>query len=127
MSLVGWAVVCFVAPMLISSPEYILTQYGGWYESLVEKNGLNMFSWAQNVSLLGLVRKLSGCATYSDLWLIVPGLALFGVPYLRFKQYRNLAFRYALLASVLLFVVLFSTGSESVPISLPSWELPSGM
>lgn len=112
-SLVGWAVVCFVAPMLISSPEYILAQYGGWYESLVEKNGLNMFSWAQNVSLLGLVRKLSGCATYSDLWLIVPGLALFGVPYLRFKQYRNLAFRYALLASVLLFVVLFSTGSES--------------
>ena len=99
--------------MLISNPEYIFSQYHEWYESLMEKNGLNMFSQGQNVSLLGLVRKISGCATYSDLWLIVPGIVLFGLPYMRFKQYRNIAFRYALLASVLMFVVLFSTGSES--------------
>ncbi len=112
-SFIGWSVLCFVAPMLISNPEYILSQYHEWYESLMEKNGLNMFSQGQNVSLLGLVRKISGCATYSDLWLIVPGIVLFGLPYLRFKQYRNPAFRYALLASVLMFVVLFSTGSES--------------
>lgn len=113
LSFIGWSAVCFVAPMLISCPEYIIAQYQGWYESLAEKNGLNMFSQGQNVSILGLVRKISGCATYSDLWLIVPGMALFGLPYLRFKQYKNAAFRYALLASVLMFVVLFSTGSES--------------
>lgn len=113
LSFVGWSIVCFVAPMLISSPEYILSQYQGWYESLVEKNGLNTFSWGQNVSFLGMVRKISGCSTYSDLWLIIPGLILFALPYLRLNQYRHLAFRYTLLASVLLFVVLFSTGSES--------------
>lgn len=113
LSFIGWSVVCFVAPMLISSPEYILSQYQGWYESLVEKNGLNTFSWGQNVSFLGMVRKMSGCETYSDLWLIVPGLILFALPYLRIRQYKHLAFRYTLLASVLLFVVLFSTGSES--------------
>lgn len=113
LSFIGWSIVCFVAPMLISSPEYIFSQYQGWYESLVEKNGLNTFSWGQNVSFLGMVRKMSGCATYSDFWLIVPGLILFALPYLRIKQYENLPFRYTLLASVLLFVVLFSTGSES--------------
>ena len=112
-SFIGWSAVCFAAPMLISSPEYVISQYGEWYKSLTVKNGLNLFSQAQNVSLLGMVRKISGCASYSDLWLIVPGLALFALPYLRIKQYGNLAFRYALLASVLLFVVLFSTGSES--------------
>jgi hypothetical protein len=60
-----------------------------------------------------MVRKISQCATYSDLWLIVPGLLLFGLPYLRLSQYNYKAFRQTLLASVLMFVVLFSTGSES--------------
>ena len=72
-----------------------------------------MFSHGTNQSLLGLVRKISGIASYSDLCLIVPGIILFCAPYLRFGQYRNLAFRYAFLASTLMFVVLFSTGSES--------------
>ena len=60
-----------------------------------------------------MIRKISGSASYSDLLVILPGLVLFGLPYLRFGQYRHLAFRYAILSSVLLFVVLFSTGSES--------------
>lgn len=108
-----WAAVCFVLPMLLSSPGYIIGQYQAWFVCLGEKNGENMFSLMQNVSLLGMVRKISGCATYSDLWLIVPGLVLFCLPYLRLRQYKYVAFRYAFLASVLLFVVLFSTGSES--------------
>ena len=49
----------------------------------------------------------------SDLWLIGGGLLLFGLPYLRFGQYRHTAFRQTLLASVMMFVILFSTGSES--------------
>lgn len=108
-----WAVLFFVLPMLISSPDYIVGQYKAWWVSLTEKNGENMFSGGQNQSLLGLVRKISGCASYSDLWLIIPGLLAFARPYLRIGQYANAAFRYALLSSVLLFVVLFSTGSES--------------
>ena len=60
-----------------------------------------------------MVRKLSGVATYSDLWLIVPGMVLFALPLLRLSQYRHLGFRQTLLASVLMFVVLFSTGTEN--------------
>ena len=112
-SLVGWAVLFFVLPMLISSPEYIIGQYQEWKMSLAGKNMENMFSTMQNQSLLGLVRKISHVSTYSDLWLIVPGILAFCAPYLRFSQYKNLYFRYAFLASVLMFVVLFSTGSES--------------
>lgn len=113
LALLGWALVMFIAPMAISSPDYILSQYVGWWESLTAKNAENIFSGGQNISLLGMVRKISGCATYSDLWLIGGGLVIFGLPYLRIGQYKNVAFRYALLVSVLLFVVLFSTGSES--------------
>ena len=119
LALIGWSVVCFVAPMLISSPEYVLGQYVEWYERLAAKNGENIFALMQNISLLGMIRKISGSAAYSDLWVILPGLALFGLPYLRFSQYRHLAFRYGILSSVLLFVVLFSTGSESSTYIIP--------
>lgn len=113
LALLGWGVLFFGLPMLISSPEYIIGQYKEWFICLTEKNADNMFSGGTNQSLLGLVRKISHVATYSDLWLIIPGILLFCYPYLRIKQYRNVAFRYAYLASTLLFVVLFSTGSES--------------
>ncbi len=119
LALIGWSVVCFVAPMLLSSPEYVLGQYVEWYERLAAKNGENTFALMQNISLLGMIRKVSGSASYSDLWVILPGLALFGLPYLRFGQYRHLAFRYGILSSVLLFVVLFSTGSESSTYIIP--------
>ena len=119
LALIGWSVVCFVAPMLISSPEYVLGQYVEWYERLAAKNGENTFALMQNISLLGMIRKISGSAAYSDFWVILPGLALFGLPYLRFSQYRHLAFRYGILSSVLLFVVLFSTGSESSTYIIP--------
>ena len=119
LALIGWSVVCFVAPMLISSPEYVLGQYVEWYERLAAKNGENTFALMQNISLLGMIRKISGSAAYSDLWVILLGLALFGLPYLRFSQYRHLAFRYGILSSVLLFVVLFSTGSESSTYIIP--------
>lgn len=131
LALLGWALVMFVAPMAISSPDYIISQYVGWWDSLSAKNAENIFSGGQNISLLGMVRKISGCASYSDLWLILGGLIIFGLPYLRIAQYKYKAFRYALLAAVLLFVVLFSTGSESstyiiafVGVGIWYWSVP---
>lgn len=131
LALLGWALVMFIAPMAISSPDYIISQYVGWWDSLSAKNAENIFSGGQNISLLGMVRKISGCASYSDLWLILGGLIIFGLPYLRIAQYKYKAFRYALLASVLLFVVLFSTGSESstyiiafVGVGIWYWSVP---
>ena len=131
LALLGWALVMFVAPMAISSPDYIISQYVGWWDSLSAKNAENIFSGGQNISLLGMVRKISGCVSYSDLWLILGGLIIFGLPYLRIAQYKYKAFRYALLASVLLFVVLFSTGSESstyiiafVGVGIWYWSVP---
>lgn len=80
---------------------------------LIRKNSENLFALMQNISFLGMVRKISGSVSYSDIYLIIGGLLLFGLPYLRISQYKYEAFRKTLLASVLMFVVLFSTGSES--------------
>ena len=113
LSLLFWGVVLFVAPMIISSPAYVVSQYHEWMVCLVEKNGENLASVAQNISALGMVRRMLGSPEYSDLWPLAPALILFALPYLRVKQWRNEGFRLTLLASVLLFTVLFSTGSES--------------
>jgi len=120
-SFIAWMLVLGVAPILISSPEYILQTYQDWFVSLTEKNGDNALSLMQNISLLGIIRKIGFAAsggaalwqTYSDLWVIVPGLILFFLPYLRVRQYTAIAFQQTLLASVLMFVCLFSTGTES--------------
>ena len=113
LSVVCWGAVLFVAPMLISSPGYVVAQYGEWYASLVEKNGENMTAIGQNISTLGMLHRLSGCYTFSDLWIIGPALVLFLLPYLRLSQWQYQGYRQTILASVLMFVVLFSTGSES--------------
>lgn len=74
---------------------------------------MNSVTFFQNISLLGVVRKLSGGQGYSDLWLIIPGLSLLGITYLRKQQFKYLRFRLMLLANVMLFVILFSTGTEA--------------
>ena len=113
LALAGWLLLLFALPMLYSSPDYIVGQYGAWMESLSTKNGQNIFAFYQNISLLGMVRKMTGCADYSDLWVAVPGMVLFVLPYLRVRQYAHLAFRWAFLASALLFIIIFSSGSEA--------------
>jgi hypothetical protein len=109
----------FVAPMLISSPDYVVSQYQEWYTCLTEKNSENLASIAQNISTLGLFRRISGCTTYSDLWILIPAVVMFLIPYLRLRQYRHSAFRQTILASVTMMVVLFSTGSESSGYIIP--------
>jgi hypothetical protein len=120
LSCLFWGVVMFVAPMAVAPPEYIISQYYEWYVALVEKNADNinvlngnMADLSTNISLLGMVRRTTQILTYSDLWLIIPGIIAFCIPYLRISQYKNVAFRQTLLASVLMFTVLFSTGSEN--------------
>jgi len=109
----AWSILFFILPMLISSPGYVISQYLAWFNDLIDKNDLNSFAKYTNISFLGIVRKISHSTSYSDLYLIAGGLVLFGSAYLRIKQFKNLAFRYFILASVLMFIVLFSSGSES--------------
>ena len=91
--LIFWGIVLYVLPMLYTSPQYVASQYVKWYEVLLDKNVENLFTPYTNISLLGMVRKISGVNTYSDLWLVIPGLLLFIAPYFRINQYDNRRFR----------------------------------
>jgi len=106
--------VLFALPMAISSPAFIIQSYGDWYNSLVHKNDLNAsLTSFQDISVMGMARRISGNINMPNGPFLLGGLLLFALPYLRIKQYKNLAFRLMLLASTLIFTVIFSSGSES--------------
>lgn len=113
-SLVFWSVVLFVLPMLISSPEYIVQTYIEWFDRLIVKNNENTgLSSYQDICLMGMVRRIMQDSTISNLPFLLSGIVLFGLQYLRIKEYKEKGFRLMMLASVLIFTVIFSTGSES--------------
>jgi hypothetical protein len=111
---VAWSVLLFVAPMTISSPAYILQSYQDWFSTLVHKNALNvvLYTSSQDISIPGVVRRALGLPL-SGAWFFPVGIALVLAPFLRTSQYRHRSFRILTLASLLMFIVLFSSGSEN--------------
>jgi len=104
----------FALPMAISSPAFVIESYSDWYHSLAHKNDLNAsLTSFQDISLMGMVRRATGNINISNMPFLLGGLILFGLPYTRINQYKHLGFRLMLLASTLIFTVIFSSGSES--------------
>ena len=109
-----WLGLFFCLPMLYSSPEYVLSQYHDWYISLSEKNGENMDTSHYNLQNLSFLGFLQRTGIYNNnLVVIAIALLLFVLPYLRIGQYKHLRFRLMFLASVSMFLCLFSTGTEN--------------
>jgi hypothetical protein len=103
-----------ILPMLYSNVHFGLQSYYDWYISLSGKNIQNeSLTSMQDFSVMGIVRRILGDASISSLYFILPGIVLFGLPYLRIKQYNEVAFQLMILCSSLLFLVLFSSSSES--------------
>ena len=109
-----WLGLLFCLPMLYSSPEYVLSQYHDWYISLSQKNGENMDTSHYNLQNLSFLGFLQRTGIYNNnLVVIAIVLLLFALPYLRIAQYKHLRFRLMFLASVSMFLCLFSTGTEN--------------
>ncbi|MGQ7854328.1 glycosyltransferase family 87 protein [Pedobacter sp. WC2501] len=106
--------VLFALPMAISSPGFVIQSYADWYHSLAHKNDLNAsLTSFQDISVMGMARRISRNVNLPNMPFLLGGLLLFALPYLRISQYKHLAFRLMLLASTLIFTVIFSSGSES--------------
>lgn len=112
-----WGVILFVLPMALSSPSYIARSYREWYEALVFKNERNkQFDrgiYLQDISAMGFIKRVFNLHYMSNLWVIVPAMALFAAQYLRLKYREYTSYQLYILCSALLFTVLFSSSSES--------------
>ena len=127
-----------VLPMPFFGADYVMGQYVEWIQNLEAKGQGNLLSDFQNISLLGMVRKIGYAitaglpayyevfgqtaapdvtnwwyATWNDLWIIIPALIYSALPWLRRKQYSSHSFQLMCLALLLMFVNIFSTGSEN--------------
>ncbi|MGI4806256.1 MAG: glycosyltransferase family 87 protein [Janthinobacterium lividum] len=113
LGLIFWSVVFFVLPMAISSPKFIIQTYQDWFHVLVEKDAQNAASLMQDISVMGMIRRIFHFPTLSDGLVLLPALAVFGSSYLFIRKYKQLTYQLLILSSTLLFTVLFSSGSES--------------
>jgi len=108
-----WAALLFALPMAVGSPAFVLQSYRDWGQALLAKHAGNVgLDAAQDISLPGLVRRLAG-VPFPGGWFLLAGVPLALTPLLRVNQYRHAPFRVLSLASLLLFLVLFSSGSEN--------------
>lgn len=108
------AILFFLIPMIYSSPQFVIQSYTDWSQALISKNNQNLeLGGMQDISLMGFVRRVLNDASIPNLGFLAFGLPLFALPYIRVSQYKHYAFQLMTLASSLLFLVLFSSGSES--------------
>ncbi len=95
-------------------PDWLGNTYIEWFERLAVKNNENavLDSW-QDISVMGMYRRIFVNPYVSNLPFLIAGLFLFALPYFRFDMFSNKKFQLLMLASVLIFTVIFSSGSES--------------
>lgn len=113
-----WSLVFFVAPMLISDPTFIIQSYFDWYASLAAKAaqntnaGLGLLSSDQNISVMGMISRIFNPKMNTQP-IFLAGILLFVSQLRQWRDFTDIRYRFYLLASVLLFTVLFSNGSEA--------------
>jgi len=79
---------------------------------------------------MGMVRKMM-VPNLSNLVVLLPGVLLFALSYVRIKLFSNLNYQLLIVASTLIFPVIFSTGSESPTyiiafVGVAIWYINSG-
>jgi hypothetical protein len=111
--LILWSFILFILPMLFSSTSFVIQTYQDWYHSLVIKNGINTTSTMQDISVMGMLRRIFNYHQLSNTIVLIPGILLFCTSYLNIRSFKDTNFKLLILASTLIFTVIFSSSSES--------------
>ncbi|MDQ6845775.1 MAG: DUF2029 domain-containing protein [Bacteroidota bacterium] len=114
LTFIFWLVIFFFLPMILSSFSFVVQSYVDWYHSLIEKNAQNVINEDGNINLsvMGLINRI-GRVQIQNITVLAPAAILYTLPFLRFDQYKNIAFRLSYLALLLIGVVIFSSSAES--------------
>jgi hypothetical protein len=108
-----WGIAFLVLPMLATSPSYILHTYQEWFAELSIKNAVNIgLDSSQDASIPGMLRRVLQQPFTASLPFLLVGASLLLAPLARIRQYGSAQFRWYLVASALMFINLFSSGSE---------------
>lgn len=107
----GWAIlmggVLAAVPLLITTPESLASQYAGWLVLLKTDHAASLGD-----SVMGMLQACFGTEGHKLPTVALGAVALLA-PLARISQYGNIRFRLGMLASVLMWVVLFNHRAES--------------
>ncbi|MDJ1469140.1 glycosyltransferase family 87 protein [Cytophagaceae bacterium DM2B3-1] len=107
LSFAFWCVVLFFLPLIFISLDQLLFLYKEWYLALVEKAQIH-----HDISLIQILQSLVS-SNIKDAYVVLTGVGIFCLAYLRWDKFETLSFRLLFLASVLIWMVIFSPGAES--------------
>jgi hypothetical protein len=112
LSMLFWSALLFILPMAFSSPSYIIKIYHDWYPDLIAKNADNLISSRTYICVMGMISKIFKYPNLPNQLVLLPALLLFAFSFIRVKYWRNLQYQLLIVASTLIFTVIFSSGSE---------------
>ena len=112
-----WTIVLVLLPLIITSPEFLLQSYKDWFASLSVKSNFDltrdMYTNMVDVSIQGMIKRVFHLPRLNKFYFIIPGLILFASQYTKIKYFNHLVYQLYILCSVMLFLIVFNTGSES--------------
>ncbi len=110
--LIVWSIIFYCLPMLFASPEFVSHSYLDWKDSLISKNVQNIVGGSSDISIMGFFRSLLNYRAIPNYIFLTLGAILFLLPFNNIQLYGKRKFQLMILSSVLIFPILFSTGSE---------------
>lgn len=102
-----WAIVLLLLPLMVTTPDMLVYQYESWINMMLADR-----TASYGLSIMGALNKLFGIVDGKNI-VSVLGLVLFFVPFFRYKQYGNKAFKLLLLGSALIWLIIFNHKAES--------------
>lgn len=102
-----WFLVLLALPILFSGYNGLLLQYQSWWNMLKEDHSVSL-----GLSVMGWLTTWFGYAGNKTL-VTLAGVVLFCLPLIKIKHYSQYGYRLLLLASVLLWVIIFNHKAES--------------
>lgn len=102
-----WMVVLFVLPLVVISPLELMAQYQNWVSMLMQDEAVSY-----SPSVMGWLKTWFHINPSAGLVLGL-GVLIFLAPLIQFKKYDGAKFRQLILASILIWVVIFNHKAES--------------
>jgi hypothetical protein len=102
-----WGVVLLVLPIVVTGGDGLMMQYQSWWNMLKEDHSASV-----GLSVMGWLETWFGY-NGSKTFITLLGVVLFCLPLLKMKYYGDYMYRVLLLASVLLWVIIFNHKAES--------------
>jgi Glycosyltransferase family 87 len=107
--------ILYLLPLIITDFNSLNQSYIDWFVELKSKNGTNsdLLNIHQNMSAVGIFMKVTQNNAFNILYILIPAFILQIIPIIRWQLFQDKTFQMLYLASLLMFIILFNTATET--------------